>query len=64
MNLAGTVVNETTILYQPGQLVLGFNTSCTKGVIDVCSLQVTISAGNSARTSASSEAFEVGDYKL
>ena len=64
MNLAGTVVNETTIPYQPGQLALDFNISCTEGVVDVCSLQVTISAGNSAGTSAPSEAFEVGNYKL
>ena len=45
--------------HEPGQAVANFTISLSQSV-DVCSLYVRISAGNSAGTSAPSEAVEVG----
>ena len=51
--------NETR-RHQPGQAVANFTISLPQSV-DVCSLHVRISAGNSAGMSAPSEAVEVGE---
>ena len=52
------VYNETR-QHQPGQAVADFTISLSQSV-DVCSLRVRISAGNSAGMSAPTEAVEVG----
>ena len=54
----GRVFNETR-QHQQGQPVANFTISVPQSV-DVCSLHVRISAGNSAGMSAPSEAVEVG----
>ena len=60
MTSDGSVVNETiTVPHQPGQAVANFAISLPQ-TVDVCSLHVRISAGNSAGMSAPSEAVEVG----
>ena len=53
MTSAGNVLNETT-QHQPGQAVADFTISLPQSV-DVCSLHVRISAGNSAGMSAPSD---------
>ena len=58
----GRALNETT-QHQPGQEVANFTISLPQNV-DVCSLRVRISAGNSAGMSAPSEAVEVGKCNL
>ena len=58
MTSTGSVLNETR-QHQPGQPVADFTISLPQSV-DECSLHVRISAGNSAGTSAPSEAVEVG----
>ena len=58
MTSTGRVFNETR-QHQPGQAVANFTISLPPSV-DVCSLHVTISAGNSAGMSAPSETVEVG----
>ena len=55
---AGSVLNQTT-QHQPRQPVADFTISLPQNV-DVCSLRVRISAGNSAGMSAPSEPVEVG----
>ena len=57
MTSGGNVLNETR-QHQPGQPVADFTISLLPSV-DVCSLHVRISAGNSAGMSAPSEAIEV-----
>ena len=57
-----SVLNETR-QHEPGQPVANFNISVPKSV-DVCSLHVRISAGNSAGMSAPSEAIEVGKLQI
>ena len=54
----GSVLSETR-QHQPGQPAANFTISLPQSV-DVCSLHVRISAGNSAGMSAPSEAVEVG----
>ena len=56
---AGNVVKQTAVQHQSGQEVADFTISPPQDV-DVCSLIVRISAGNSAGMSAPSEAVEVG----
>ena len=58
MTSAGRIVNETRH-HEPGQPVANFTISLPQ-TVDVCSLHVRISAGNSAGMSAPSEAVEVG----
>ena len=58
MTSAGGVFNETR-QHEPGQPVADFNISLPQSV-DVCTLHVRISAGNSAGLSSPSEAIEVG----
>ena len=58
MTSAGRVLNETR-QHEPEQAVADFTISLPQSV-DVCSLHVRISAGNSAGMSAPSEAVEVG----
>ena len=55
----GSVLKESNIRHDQGQPVADFNISLPQSV-DVCSLHVRISAGNSAGMSAPSEAVEVG----
>ena len=55
----GSVLKESNMPHQPGQAVADFTISLPQSV-DVCSLHVRISAGNSAGMSAPSEAVEVG----
>ena len=62
MTSAGNVCNETR-QHQPGQPVADFTISLPPSV-DVCSLHVRISAGNSAGMSAPSEAVEVGELQF
>ena len=57
-----SVFNETR-QHQPGQAVADFNISLPQSV-NVCSLHVRISAGNSAGMSAPSEAVEVGKSQI
>ena len=57
MNSAGSVLNETR-QHQQGE-VADFTISLPQSV-DVCSLHVKISAGNSAGMSSPSETVEVG----
>ena len=58
LSSAGSVLNETR-QHEPGQAVANFTISLPPSV-DVCSLHVSIGAGNSAGVSAPSEAVEVG----
>ena len=58
MNSAGSVLTETRQKHEPGEGA-DFTISLPPSV-DVCSLHVRISAGNSAGMSAPSEAVEVG----
>ena len=58
INSDGSVLNETR-QHQPGQAVADFTISLPQSV-DVCSLHVRISAGNSAGMSSPSETVEVG----
>ena len=60
MTSGGNVLNETR-QHEPGQAVADFTISLPQNV-DVCSLHVRISAGNSAGMSAPSEAVEVGEF--
>ena len=60
MTSSGRVLNETR-QHQPGQPVLNFTISLPQ-TVDVCSLRVRISAGNSAGMSAPSEAADVGKH--
>ena len=59
LTLAASVLNETTRQHQPGQEVANFTINVPQ-TVDVCSLHVRISAGNSAGISTPSEAVEVG----
>ena len=59
MNSARKVLNETRRQHQPGQEVADFTISLPQNV-DVCSLIVRISAGNSAGISIPSETTVVG----
>ena len=59
MTSAGNALNETR-QYQPGQAAANFTITLPQ-TVDVCSLRVRISAGNSAGMSAPSEAIEVGE---
>ena len=56
---AGGVSKESNTSHDPGQEVADFTISLPQSV-DVCSLHVRISAGNSAGMSEPSEAVEVG----
>ena len=56
---AGGISKESNVSHDPGQPVANFTISPPQNV-DVCSLHVRISAGNSAGMSAPSEAVEVG----
>ena len=58
MTTAGGVFGELNMTHQPGE-VADFNISLPQSV-DVCTLHVKISAGNSAGMSAPSEPVEVG----
>ena len=58
MTSGGNAWNETR-QHQPGQALADFSISLSQSV-DVCSLHVRISAGNSAGMSAPSKAVEVG----
>ena len=58
----GRALNETR-QHQPGQAVADFTISLSQ-TVDVCSLHVRISAGNSAGMSAPSEAVEVGKLQF
>ena len=58
MNSTGRVLNESR-QHEPRQEVANFTISLPQ-TVDVCSLRVRISAGNSAGISAPSEAVEVG----
>ena len=60
---AGRALRELNVTHDPGQPVADFNISVPQNV-DVCSLHVRISAGNSAGMSAPSEAIEVGRLQL
>ena len=59
MNSAGNILKETRRQHQPGQEVADFTISAPQDV-DVCSLHVRISAGNSAGISIPSETTVVG----
>ena len=61
MTLARVILNETIAArqHQPGQTQGDFTISLSQ-TVDVCSLRVTIRAGNSAGMSAPSKAVEVG----
>ena len=57
------VMKEFNMTHEPGQAVADFTISLPPSV-DVCSLHVRISAGNSAGMSAPSEAIEVGKLQF
>ena len=57
------VVKEFNMSHEPGQPVADFTISLSK-TIDVCSLHVKISAGNSAGMSVPSETVEVGKLQF
>ena len=59
MTSAGRALRELNITHEPGQPVADFTISLPQ-TVDVCTLHVRISAGNSAGMSAPSEAAEVG----
>ena len=59
MTSAGSVFNESNMPHDPGEAVANFTITLPQSV-NVCSLHVRISAGNSAGMSAPSEAVEVG----
>ena len=63
MTPTGGVLNETTRQHDHGQEVASFTISLPLSV-DICSLRVRISAGNSAGMSAPSEPVEVEVGKL
>ena len=63
MNSAGGILKEANLSHNTGQAVAHFTISLPQGV-DVCSLRVRISAGNSAGMSAPSEAVEVGKLQF
>ena len=60
MTSGGNALNKTR-QHQPGQALADFTISLPRSV-NVCSLHVMISAGNSAGMSALSEAVEVGKF--
>ena len=60
---AESVVKETVVQHQTGQAVADFTISLPQ-TVDVCSLHVRISAGNSAGISPPSEAVEVGKLQF
>ena len=60
---AGRALRELNVTHDQGQLVADFNISLPQSV-DVCSLRVRISAGNSAGMSAPSEPVEVGKLQI
>ena len=62
MTSAGRVFNEIR-QHEPGQSVADFTISLPQSV-DVCSLHVRISAGNSAGMSVPSEAVEIGELQF
>ena len=62
MNSVGSVLNETR-QHQPGQAAADFTISLPQ-TVDVCTLHVRISAGNSAGMSAPSEVVEVGKLQF
>ena len=59
MTPGGSVVKESSMSHDQGQAVADFTISLPPSV-EVCTLHVRISAGNSAGMSAPSEAVEVG----
>ena len=59
MTTAGGVFGELNMTHEPGEAVADFTISLPQSV-DVCSLHVRISAGNSAGMSPPSEPVEVG----
>ena len=63
MTSGENVLNETWRQHQPGQPVADFTISLPQ-TVDVCSLHVRISAGNSAGMSAPSETVEVGKLQF
>ena len=63
MNSAGNILKETRRQHQPGQDVADFTISPPQDV-DVCSLIVRISAGNSAGISIPSENTVVGKLHI
>ena len=63
MTPTGGVLWESNMTHEPGQAVADLTISLPQDV-DVCSLHVRISAGNSAGMSAPSEAVEVGELKF
>ena len=62
MNSTGSVFNETR-QHEPGQAVADFTISLPR-TVDVCTLHVRISAGNSGGMSSPSEAVEVGKLQF
>ena len=59
----GSVLKESNMSHEPGQAVADFPVTLPQSV-DVCTLHVRISAGNSAGVSAPSEAVEVGELQF
>ena len=59
----GSVLKESNLSHEPGQAVADFTISLPQSV-DVCSLHVRISAGNSAGMSAPSEVVGVGKLQF
>ena len=59
MTPTGRVLKESSITHDPGQPAADFTISLPQSV-DVCTLRVRISAGNSAGMSAPSEADKIG----
>ena len=55
------IFNESNMTHEPGQAVANFTITLPQSV-DVCTLRVRISAGNSAGMSAPSEGVEVGKH--
>ena len=62
MTPSESVFNETR-QHEPGQAVADFTISLPR-TVDVCTLHVRISAGNSAGMSSPSEAVEVGKLQF
>ena len=60
MNSAGSVLKESNMSHDPGQKAANFNISLPQN-IDICTLHVRISPGNSAGMSTSTEAGQVGE---
>ena len=63
MTSAGSILKESNRSHEPGQAVADFTISLPQSV-DVCSLHVRISAGNSAGMSSPTEAVEVGKLQF